>query len=260
MADKDRPSLRARLKELYDGDSEAAHRFRYGLLIFDLLTIGFIVVSSFLEWKGIEYIDAVIGVMLVADFAARLWIARSQMKMLLSPFGIVDIVVIISLLAPIVGEGLAFLRVARILRLLRSYQLLKRLRQDFGWFRTNEQVVLTALNLCVFIFVMTALVYETQTFNNPKIGNYADALYFTVTALTTTGFGDIVLEGTGGRLISVVIMVFGVSLFLRLIQVLLRPNKVNHACPDCGLLRHDRDAVHCKACGRMLNIPDDGLV
>ncbi len=260
MAEEKTSSLRARVKELYDGDSDGAHRFRYLLLIFDVVTIAFIVASSFLRWRGTEVIDAAIGAVLVADFGARLWIARSRMRMMLSPLGLLDIVVIVSLLAPIVGEGLAFLRVARILRLFRSYQLLKRLRQDFEWFRRNEQLVLAALNLCVFLFVMTALVYETQHFTNPKIGNYADALYFTVTALTTTGFGDIVLEGTGGRMIAVVIMVFGVSLFLRLIQVLLRPDKVNHACPDCGLLRHDRDAVHCKACGRILNIPDEGVV
>lgn len=260
MVDEPRPSLKARLTELYQGDSDAAHRFRYALLILDVVTIAFIVLSSFLQWRGTEYVDAAVGAVLVADFAARLWISTERLRMLVSPFGLADLAVIASLLAPIAGEGLAFLRVARVLRLLRSYQLLKRLRQDFTWFRENEQVVMTALNLGVFIFVMTALVYETQHYSNPKIGNYADALYFTVTALTTTGFGDIVLEGTGGRMIAVVIMVFGVSLFLRLIQVLLRPNKVDHACPSCGLQRHDLDAVHCKACGRLLNIPDEGLV
>ncbi|HKH01036.1 MAG TPA: ion channel, partial [Bradyrhizobium sp.] len=72
------------------------------------------------------------------------------------------------------------------------------------------------------------------------------------------GFGDITLSGTMGRLISVVIMIFGVTLFLRLLRVLLQPHKVRFACPTCGLLRHDRDAVHCKACGRVLNIPDEG--
>jgi voltage-gated potassium channel len=112
--------------------------------------------------------------------------------------------------------------------------------------------------LGVFIFVMTALVYETQHWRNPAIGNYADALYFTVTALTTTGFGDITLPGTSGRMISTVIMIFGVTLFLRLAQVLFRPHKVRFPCPSCGLQRHDPDAVHCKACGTLLNIPDEG--
>jgi voltage-gated potassium channel len=79
-----------------------------------------------------------------------------------------------------------------------------------------------------------------------------------VTALTTTGFGDITLPGTSGRLISVVIMIFGVTLFLRLAQVLFRPVKVRYPCHACGLQRHDADAVHCKACGNLLAIPDEG--
>jgi voltage-gated potassium channel len=56
----------------------------------------------------------------------------------------------------------------------------------------------------------------------------------------------------------VVIMIFGVGLFLRLVQTIFRPQKVAHACPDCGLKRHEPDAVHCKHCGRLLNIPTEG--
>jgi voltage-gated potassium channel len=56
----------------------------------------------------------------------------------------------------------------------------------------------------------------------------------------------------------VVIMVVGVGLFLRLIQTIFRPAKIAFPCPDCGLKRHDPDAVHCKHCGRVLNIPTEG--
>ncbi|MGE4257563.1 MAG: potassium channel family protein, partial [Xanthobacteraceae bacterium] len=103
------------------------------------------------------------------------------------------------------------------------------------------------------------LVYETQHYRNPAIHNYADALYFTVTALTTTGFGDITLPGTAGRLLSVIIMIFGVTLFFQLARAVLQPAKVRFECPSCGLLRHDVDAVHCKACGELLKIPNDDL-
>jgi voltage-gated potassium channel len=115
------------------------------------------------------------------------------------------------------------------------------------------------LNLLVFLLVMTALVFETQVGRNDEIGNYADALYFTVTTLTTTGFGDITLHGTYGRLLAVLIMIFGVSLFLRLAQTVFRPGKVHYTCPTCGLNRHDADAVHCKHCGETLNIPTEGM-
>jgi voltage-gated potassium channel len=251
-------AIRKRIHALYEGQSETAHRFRYGLLAFDLVTIVFLVASSFLQSTGTEYLDLAIGAVILADVAARVWISPTPWKTLLHPLGLVDIVVIVSLLAPLIGDGLAFLRVARTLRLLRSYQLLNRLRKDFKWFDRNEQTILSALNLGIFIYIMTAIVYETQHKSTPGIANYADALYFTVTALTTTGFGDIVLSGTSGRMISVVVMTCGVSLFLRLVQVMLRPNKVIYKCPHCGLKRHELDAVHCKACGNLLNIEDEG--
>ena len=75
--------------------------------------------------------------------------------------------------------------------------------------------------------------------------------------LTTTGFGDITLPGTTGRLISVVIVIFGVTLFFGLARVVLRRNKARFACSACGLPRHEPGAVHCKACGTLLNIPNE---
>ena len=149
-----------------------------------------------------------------------------------------------------------FLRALRILRLLRSRRVLHRLRQDIAAFQRNEDAAVAAIDLAVFIFIMTGLVYETQHRSNPHIQNYADSLYFTVTALTTTGFGDITLSGRWGRMLTVLIMFCGVTLFLRLAQSLFRPTKVRYPCPQCGLQRHEADAVHCKACGYVLGIPD----
>ena len=167
---------------------------------------------------------------------------------------------IVSLLLPFFLENLAFLRIARALRLLRSYHLLRDLRRDSRWFRQHEDIIQRTVNLLVFIFIVTSVVYVTQHLINPKISTYVDALYFTITTLTTTGFGDITLEGAAGRLLAVVIMFVGVGLFLRLLQAIFRPDKVRFECPDCGLLAHDVDAVHCKHCGRILHIRDEGAV
>jgi voltage-gated potassium channel len=220
----------------------------------------FIVVSSFVERSpSLKAIDVVLGLLILADVSARLYISRARWQDLRHPATWADAVAIISFLAPVTGEGAAFLRVLRTLRLLHTYQILARLRADSPWFRRNEDLTITLVHLMVFLFVMSAIVYETQRWSNPEIRNYVDALYFTVTALTTTGFGDITLQGTWGRLISVIIMIFGVTLFLRLVRALLQPQKVRFPCPDCGLQRHDPDAVHCKACGRLLNIPDEGI-
>ncbi|MBL8564854.1 MAG: potassium channel family protein [Hyphomicrobiaceae bacterium] len=249
----------APIRALYEGNSRRARLFTYGLLFFDIATIVFIVVSSFLpRTPVVEAIDLLVGAVLLADFAARMLISRSPVKELAHPATWADIVAIGSFLAPIAGEGGGFLRVLRTLRLLHTYRLLDRLRKDVRLFRRHEDVIIASTHLLIFIFVMTAVVYETQHWSNPHISNYVDALYFTVTALTTTGFGDITLPGSSGRMISVVIMIFGVTLFLRLAQVLFRPTKVRFRCPVCGLQRHDPDAVHCKACGTGLNIPNEG--
>jgi len=249
-----------KLRLLYEGDTLEAHRFRYGLLVFDITTVVFIVISSFLPQSMlVQAVDIIIGLVVLADFSARLAISQNRWKDFLHPTTLADVAAIVSFLAPILGEGIGFLRILRTVRLLHTYQLLSRLRMDSAFFRRNEELIIASVNLGVFIFIMTGFVYETQHRANDKINNYVDALYFTMAALTTTGFGDITLTGTLGHLISVVIMIFGVTLFLRLVQVLLRPNKVKHPCPVCALQRHDRDAVHCKACGTILNIPDEGI-
>lgn len=249
-----------KLRQLYEGDTPGAHRFRYALLAFDVVTILFVVVSSFFpRTRMIETADIVFGVLILADFLIRMTLAPT-LRMLLRPATWADIVAIASFLAPIASEGFAFLRVLRTLRLLHTYELSVRLRRDFDFFRKHEDVVLAAVNLGVFLFVMTGLIYASQAGVNPDIRNYADALYFTVTTLTTTGYGDVTLSGSWGRLLSVAVMIFGVTLFLRLLQVLFRPVKVRQECQVCGLSLHDADAIHCKHCGAVIHIDTEGAV
>ena len=253
--------LKGRIRRLYEGDTFGCIKFRYALLALDVVTVLFIIATSFLpRTRAIEALDVVFGILILADFSARMIISRQPLRELTRLSTWTDIVVIISFLAPLAGEAGEFLRAFRTLRLLSDYQMVARLRVDSAFFQRNEEVVFAVANLGVFIFVMTGVVYETQRSHNQQIANYADALYFTVTALTTTGFGDITLPGTAGRLITVVIMIFGVTLFLNLAKALLAPSKVRFPCPVCALQRHDVDAVHCKACGTILNIPDEGLV
>ncbi len=252
-------SVLHKLRYYYESDTRTGHRFRYALLGFDIVTVLFIVATSFIPRSDlVERLDIAFGLVILVDFSARIAISRRRLRDLAHPATWADIAAIVSFLAPVIGEAAGFLRILRTVRLLQTYQLLIRLRQDSAWFHRHEEVAFAVVHLSVFVFIMTGIVYETQRAINKDIANYADALYFTVTALTTTGFGDITLPGTVGRLISVVIMILGVTLFFNLARALLQPSKVRFACPTCGLLRHDHDAVHCKACGELLNIPNEG--
>jgi voltage-gated potassium channel len=248
-----------KIELLYLGNSKNANRFRWGLLGFDALTILYFIISSFFHYMHeLRWLEISIGVVYLVEFLARTLISKKRIHDIIHPVGLADLIVIVSLFMPSLAANFSFLRVARALRLLRSYHVIKALRKQSSFVRANEEIIFSVVNLLVFIFVITAVVLVSQEGKNPGIANYVDALYFTVTTLTTTGFGDITLMGTDGRILAVLIMIFGISLFLRLIQTIFRPNKVKFECPSCGLSRHDSDAIHCKHCGHIVHIETDG--
>lgn len=253
--------LHRSVRLLYTGRSRRAAMFRYGLVAFDIATIVYFLLTVAAEKQQLLMgINLLLGVLILMDFCARLWVAEDRRKMLLRVYTIADLIVIASLfLAPLLTENLAVLRVLRGLRLIHSYHLLHDLRRDLRFFRVHEDAVVAAVNLFVFIFVTTSIVYVLRLQDEASIANYIDALYFTVATLTTTGFGDITLNTPGGKVLSVFIMIFGVALFIRLARAIFQPAKVKYPCRECGLNRHDPDAVHCKHCGEPVKIQTEGL-
>lgn len=251
--------LQQKIDHLYNGSSKRARNFRWSLLAFDGITIFYFIIASFFHHvDDLHIVEEAIGIVYLFEFSARLFISETRWRDIFHPVGMADLIVIASLLAPSLAENFSFLRVVRSLRLLRSYHMLKNLRQQSNFVRLHEDVIFSVVNLLIFIFIITAIVYVTQVSINPAIKDYVDALYFTIATLTTTGFGDITLMGTSGHILAVLIMIFGISLFLRLIQTIFRPGKIRYECPDCGLNRHDNDAVHCKHCGKILHITTEG--
>ena len=252
--------LRTRLDQLYNGRSKAGLRFRLGLLAFDLVIIGSYIAGTILDLPhGFLWLELALAAVLVADLSARWLISDSTRSFLTrNPFHWADMIVILSLVAPLIFGDFAFMRVLRALRVARSYRVLQELRQDSRFFRRNEDVIQRSVNLGVFIFIVSGTVHALQKDINPEITSWLDALYYTVAALTTTGFGDIVLVGTSGRWLSIVILIVGVGMFLHLLQSVFRPAKVRQKCKTCGLLLHDADAVHCKHCGEDIKIETEG--
>lgn len=251
------PRLRVRLRELYHGKSPEAVRFRLWVIAIDLLLIAFFIATPFLrDLPGYLIVDYTIALVLSADIAARA-LADSSVKSFFKRFSVwVDLFVLATLLFPLWLFNLAFLRVLRLWSLVHSDIFWETIGRRYDDTRV-EDVTKTLATLVTYVFVVTGFVYASYAREHPGIQGYVDALYFTVTAITTTGFGDITLPGTWGKLLTIVIMISGITLFVRLAQALIRPDKVRFTCPTCGLMRHDPDAVHCKACGELLNIPNE---
>ncbi len=93
-------ALTARLRALYEGDTDGAHRFRYALLAFDVATVAFVIATSFLPlspWVAVG--DVVLGLGVLADFAGRLAISRAPAREFLRLGTWTDVVAIASFLA-----------------------------------------------------------------------------------------------------------------------------------------------------------------
>ncbi len=253
----DRAPWRQRLRKLYVGTDRRATRFQWAIACVDLVIIAFFIFSPVLqEWRAFLWVDYAVALLLAADFTARALAATHLGRWLRQPVVWVDLVVLATLLAPLWLANLGFLRILRLWSLSQKGLFWRSLRRR--GLQQWEDVGRAAINLVTCLFVITGFVYTAFSGPDSGIKGWIDALYFTVATITTTGFGDITLPGTAGKLTSIVTMIVGISLFVRLAQALFRPYKVSFRCPQCALLRHEPDAVHCKACGHLLAIPDSG--
>lgn len=251
--------IRARMRALYHGTSHAAVKFRLTIILIDILIIGFFLATPLLKEAGWVFytIDYMIAAFLAADLTARALAYTDIRDWLKKPVVWVDLFILATLLFPDQLGNFGFLRLLRIWTLLNSDFFWRTVGRRFDDTRV-EEVTRALAALVTFVFVATGFVYATFLGAHPGLTGYLDALYFTVTSLTTTGYGDIILPGAWGRVVSIIVMLSGITLFVRLAQTLVRPHKVRFPCDRCGLQKHDPDAVHCKACGNVLCIPDEG--
>ena len=188
-----RKGLNRALFWLYSGTGKWPSAFRWTMLAFDLVTIALFLVHPAISWHGAEQltqgiwlvIDILIAVVITLDLLARFYIERYKVRFFLRISNLADMVVAATLLVPFFAQNMVFLRVFRVVRLVRAFEFLDREHVASRWLHYNSFVVSKVVNLIVFVFIVTALVFVSQHGTNEKIGNYLDALYFTVTALTT---------------------------------------------------------------------------
>ncbi len=190
--EQDQPSpgrfarFRSTLRLLYHSQAPAAQRFQFAVLIVDLAIIAFFVATPLLrDNPSFLWIDYSIAGLLALDFAARALASTDILRWLRQLPVIVDIFILLTLLAPTMFFNLGFLRILRLWTLSRSANVWRPLKKrGLGGYQDTIQAV---INLLVFLFVVTGFVYTAFANRSDGIAGYVDALYFTVTTITTTG-------------------------------------------------------------------------
>lgn len=245
--------FRSLVRALYYGHTQNAIRFQGLLLLLDAVIIGFFIASQFiLEQPWFWIADAAIAIFLLLDLGARLFALGSVERWIKYPITWVDLLVLATLLFPTVLYNWGFLRILRVWTVVQSERFWNVIARG-RWDDTRvEDLSKSIVTLIVFMFLAAGATQALFLGREQELNNFVDALYFVVSSLTTTGYGDIALESAWGRLFSIGLMLAGISLFVSIARKIVAPPQKMLRCPGCGRDRHDPDAKFCKACGRKL--------
>ena len=122
-------------------------------------------------------------------------------------------VAIIVLTIPLLGKALAWLRLARLLRLARFVVIVARALQAEHRLTSGDSLRVAA------ILTVTAIIIAGAAQRTVAAGEFTtlwDGVWWAVVTVTTVGYGDLYPKSVGGRLIGMALMFVGIG-FLSLL-------------------------------------------
>jgi voltage-gated potassium channel len=226
-----------------------------------LVSSGIFVVETYpipaLLRTRLNILETAILLIFTVEYCLRFWCARQKVQFLFSVFSIVDLLSIVPFLLG--STNIGFLRIFRWFRILRLVRFIGR-KTIFGYVSSEDSAILTRILFTLFsiIFVYSGLIYQVEHKLNPKFGTFLDAIYFSVSTVTTAGFGDITPSSQMGKLLTTLMILTGIVLIPwqlgDLVKRLVKTSEqIESTCTDCGLVSHDADAQFCKRCGTLLS-------
>ena len=205
----------------------------------------------------LDEIDEIILVLFTIEYILRFLGAEQKLKHLVSPYALIDLLAILPLLLGV--ADVRFLRIFRWFRILRLIRFLKG-KILSKYVSADDSVILIRIGFTLFsiIFVYSGLIYQVEHPINPQAFNtFLDATYFAIATMTTVGFGDVTPISELGRLLTVLMILSGITLIPwqvgDLIKQLVKTSaQIEQPCPSCSHAFHDADAKFCKRCGTSL--------
>lgn len=257
---------------IFEADTTSGKIFDVGLLLVILISILTVSLESIESvndrhrelLRGIEW---TITLLFTVEYLLRLYCTEDSRKYALSFYGVIDLVAIVPTYLSLVVPGAQGLLVIRSLRLLRVFRVFKLNRymgeaQTLGYAirRSQRRIVIFLFSVTVLGFISGAFMYLIE---GPERGftSIPQSVYWAITTITGTGYGDAVPTTGMGKALAVLIMVLGYSLIIVptgiLSSELVKSKEVStRACQTCSKEGHDVDAAHCKHCGAMLGVTE----
>jgi len=180
--------------------------------------LGVLAAGTFAKWDDstkaiLDYADFAICGMFFIDFLVTL--IRSKHKIAyLATWGWIDLLSSIPTL-----DALRWGRAARVTRILRVLRGVKSAREltHFVIDRRAESAVLASLLIALLLLVSSSIaVLEFEVPDGGNITSAQDAMWWSISTMTTVGYGDRYPITAEGRLVAVFLMAAGAGLFATL--------------------------------------------
>jgi voltage-gated potassium channel len=153
--------------------------------------------------------DTVACVIFIADFFTSLWRAQKKTKFL--KWGWIDLVSSIPMIG--VARWGRVVRVFRLIRLLRGVRASREIVALFRRRRAEAAVVSGIFTAFLTVILSSIAILQVETTPEANIRGPGDALWWSITTMTTVGYVDRYPTTPEGRLIAVALMIIGVGLF-----------------------------------------------
>lgn len=161
-------------------------------------------------------IETCLVVAFTAEYLIRLFTASKPSKFIFSFFGIIDLLAILPFYVHL-SFGFVSLRA---LRFLRVFRILKLMRYNKAITHFNLALKLAKEELILFVIAAMLLLYFSAVgiyfFENPaqpdKFTSIFSSLWWSVSTLTTVGYGDIYPVTTGGRIFTFAVLLVGLGI------------------------------------------------
>ena len=171
-----------------------------------------------LLWRS----EVIIVLFFIVEYIARLYGAKKRFKQLIDIYSIIDLIAILPtlsmLILPLFGVHLdiGFIKIIRFFRVFRIFRFLRFTADPHFFFGSITipllKVIRLFLTIIMIFFISTGLFYDVEQGLNPNVRTFGDAFYFTVVALTTVGFGDIIPMTEAGKWVTVLMILSGIIL------------------------------------------------
>ena len=153
--------------------------------------------------------DSIVCVFFLSDFFVGLYRAKSKLAYLKRNW--IDFVSSVPMV-PYVRLG-RLLRVLRLFRLLRAYRSSHRLMQYILLHRQSSTFA-AAIALTFMVVVLSSIsMLEVEKLPESNIKTAGDAIWWSLTTMTTVGYGDKFPVSTPGRVIALFPMLCGIGIF-----------------------------------------------